>query len=192
MWSTARRATSRIILGVILAVGALWWSVSPVAAELTGNCEGSGAFSQGTDADGPLTVDARTVGTETVVIPRKDSVQWAGSVTSPPGAYAGFVAIDLPPPFGEVNVDSWSGTTQATENTGVKDYDVPKLVPAGATFRVVGEHHDQATQCAGFVNVKLEGGAFKSPVTPVALLLTAFAGVGFGLAIQPLFRKGPR
>lgn len=179
----------RLAAALLLAAIGLVATAAPTGADLEGDCEASGAFAAGTKSGGPFTVDARSVGTETVVVPRSDSVSWTGSVPSSPGAYSGSIGVDLPPPFGQVTIDSWEGTTDATENSGVEEYDLPDLVPAGVTFRVSGEHVDQARECSGFVNVEVEGGAFDSPVGPIVLLLTVGAGAGFFLAIRPLFQR---
>lgn len=181
--------TRRLGFALVIASVVLVATPGTAGAELTGGCEARGDFAQGTGADGPFTVDARAVGSATVVVPRDDSVAWSGSVSSPPGAYSGSIAVDLPPPFGQVTIDSWEGSSEATENSGVEEYELPKLVPSGVSFRVSGEHVDQATECQGFVNVQIEGGPFDSPVTPVALLATMGAGYAFYVAIRPLFQR---
>ena len=187
------RRNTRVLLVLVLSIlgAACWVMVAPPAqAELNGPCQATGAFAQGTDGAGPFTVDVAAVGTQTVTVPRQDSVSWTGSVPAAPGAYSGQVAVELPPPFGDVTIDSWEGTTDATSNQGVEDYDLPALVPSGVEFRVVGEHTDAAQSCDGFVNVVIDGGPFTKPVLPaVSLVLTLLAAAGFAAAIWPIFRR---
>ena len=49
--------------------------------------------------------------TGTVEVRRTDDVDWKGSITGPTGdnAYSGSIKVDLPPPFGSLSIDSWSG-----------------------------------------------------------------------------------
>jgi hypothetical protein len=177
------------VIATLVLVG-LGSATGVAGAELEGGCEGSGEFRRGTEANGPFTVDVRSVGDATVVVPRSDSVSWAGSVEEPPGDYAGAIAVDLPPPFGQVTIDSWEGSTQETANQGVEEYDLPDLVPSGISFQVVGEHLDDATTCSGYVNVQIEGGPLDSPLLLVVLVvLTAGTGVGLWMALRPLFRR---
>lgn len=184
------RGSLLLVVGLALAAVASLVVAAPAGAEMDGPCQATGAFAQGTDGVGPFSVDVAAVGTQTVTVPRQDSVSWTGSVPAAPGAYSGHVAVELPPPFGDVTIDSWEGTTEATSNQGVEDYDLPALAPSGVKFRVVGEHTDAAQSCNGFVNVVIEGGPLKSPALPAAaLVLTLLAGVGFAAAIWPIFRR---
>ena len=180
-------------LGVGMMVGAFTLlSPAPAAhAGLDGQCEGSGAFVAGTKVAGPFTVDAKTIGSQTVVIARKDTVNWSGSVDVPvmPRKYSGSIKVKLPPPFGEVAIHSWSGTGDRVANNGVEEYNLPSLVPAGVTFTVSGNHVEASASCSGTVKVKIEGGVFDSPVAPISLGLTAATGLGFLAAIRPMFRK---
>lgn len=163
----------------------------PAAAELTGDCTASGSFVEGTEADGPFTVDATEIGTTVVVVPRSDTVNWQGAVIGPSGEreISGFVAVDLPWPFGGWTIDSWDGTTAATESSGSEEYDLGSLVPAGVEIRVYGEHNDQGASCSGEVFVEIEGGPFDSPVTYAALTLTVVSAVGLAFAMRPRFTR---
>jgi hypothetical protein len=154
--------------------------------ESDNGCQGSGTFRE----DG-LTVDAESIGDEVVKIPREDTVDWQGSVDAPPGAYSGTIAIDLPPPFGEAEIDSWSGESDNTANAGERDYDLPSVVPAGVEFQVVGSHTDENGSCSGFVNLEIKGGPFDSPLAPASLVGTVAAGVGLAFTVRPLFRGVP-
>src|SRR5205085_6383822 len=97
-------------------------------------CSGNGAFSKL-----GKTYHASDSGTDD--IERVDDVQWDGTITGVPAgqqSYSGHIQVDLPPPFGKVSVDSWSGTTDSTGNNGHKHYDIPGFVPANVTFTVSG------------------------------------------------------
>lgn len=151
--------------------------------EGTNGCQATGSWR----AAG-LVVDAATA-SGVIEIPRKDTVDWQGSVVAPPGAYRGSVWVELPPPFGHVEVDSWSGDSQTTSNSGAHEYDLPSLVPAGVEFTVGGEHADENGTCSGSVTVQVKGGAFDSPLTAVSVVGTAASGVGLVAMLRPLFRR---
>jgi hypothetical protein len=161
----------------------LAWA-TPTTAELSGT---NGCQASGTWVEGGFTVDATT--TEVIIVPRADTVQWQGSVAAPPGPYTGSVWVELPPPFGRVEIDSWSGDSQTTSNSGAHEYELPSLVPAGVDIVVGGEHNDQNGTCSGSVTVQIDGGPFSSPLTAVSLAVTAAAGVGMAALLRPLFRR---
>jgi hypothetical protein len=154
--------------------------------ETDNGCAGSGIF-----RDGGFAVDAENIGDELVEIPRSDTVDWQGSVTAPPGVYSGKIGLDLPPPFGEVPIDSWDGDSQNTANGGARDYDLPSLVPAGVEFRVVGSHTDENGSCSGYVNLEIKGGPFDSPLVYISLAGTVITGVGATMLLRPMFKGGP-
>jgi hypothetical protein len=126
-----------------------------------------------------------------VTIPRKDAVEWQGSVAAPPGVYSGTISIDMPPPFGDVEIDSWDGETDNTSNAGVKDYDLTSWVPADVEFKLVGSHTDENGSCTGYVNLKVDGGPFDSPVAPISLAGTVLTGAGLAATLRPLFGRLP-
>ncbi len=161
-------------------------------ADINGTCEGSAQFLKGTENSGPFEIVAKTIGSKTVVIPRSDTVNWKGSVAGPPGEYSGSVKLDLPMFLPDITIDTWDGKSDTTSNTGNKDYDIPGIVPGGVTFQVKGEHSDANGTCTGFVNVKVEGGAFGSLFTYVSLGLTVVSGFGLLMAVRPLLRLGIR
>jgi hypothetical protein len=167
--------------GVLLFAG----SASLAGAEISGT---NGCQASATWREAGLTVDAATA-TGVITIPRSDIVDWQASVTAPPGAYDGSVWIELPPPFGRVEVDSWSGDSQTTANSGSHEYDLPSLVPGGVEIVVAGEHTDANGSCSGSVTVQIDGGPFSSPLTAVSLLGTAVTGAGMAALLRPLFRK---
>ncbi len=154
-------------------------------AEISGTdgCQASGTWSEG-----GFTVDAATV-EGVVTIPRSDTVAWQGSVAAPPGPYSGSVWVELPPPFGRAEIDSWSGESDQTSNSGVHEYDLPSLVPAGVEFTVGGKHTDANGSCTGSVEMEIDGGPFSSPLTAVSLAGTALTGLGMAAMLRPMFRR---
>jgi hypothetical protein len=179
----ARLVTPVAAMGLVLVA-----SGGKAAAHLesTNGCQGSGVF-----RENGLSVDAEAIGDEVVVVPRSDTVDWQGSVTAPPGVYSGEIGVDLPPPFGEVQVDTWDGESDSTANAGAKDYDFPSLVPAGVEFRVVGSHTDENGSCSGYVNLEIDGGPFDSALTPISLAGTVVVGAGLVFTVLPLFKGSP-
>jgi hypothetical protein len=165
----------------------------PAASEIDGACQASGSFEEGTEADGPFTVDAADVGAdEVVVVPLADTVDWEASVEGDGSErdISGFVAVDLPPPFGSWTIDSWDSTSSTYENSGSEEYDLPSAMPRGVEFRVYGEHReDGEVVCSGEVWAEVEGDPFDTPLTPVSLGLTVAAGAGFVLAGRPRFGR---
>ena len=161
-----------VLFGSTLFVG----SLQTASAELSGDCQASGDWQFS-----GLSVDASETGV--VTIPRKDTVDWQGSVGGPPGAYAGSIWLELPPPFGKVEIDSWDGNSTNSENSGSKEYNIPKLVPAGVEIKVAGEHKDDNGLCSGSVRLQIKGGSFDSPVIWGALVLTALAGGPLALVV---------
>ena len=122
-------ATRWVVVGALF--GLLVVGGAPAAtAELEGTngCQASGAF-----REGGFTVDARAVGDALVVVPRSDTVDWQGSVAAPPGAYSGSISVELPKPFGTLEIDSWAGNSQTMSNAGTHEYDLPSLVPASSS-----------------------------------------------------------
>ena len=175
----------------LLGAGALVSPASVAHASLSGPCEATGTFQTGTKSDGSFTVNAKSLGSATVVIPREDTVNWTGAVDVPAQSrsYSGSITVKLPPGFGSVTIDSWNSTSDNVANDGVEEYQLPSLVPAGVTFVVSGQHQEPGATCAGTVHVKIEGGAFDSPLAPVSLVLTGLSGAGFVAVIRPMFRR---
>lgn len=174
------RSVSAVVLFGALFVG----SQQSASAQLDGACSATGSW-QGTD----LIVDAQTIGDDVVIVPRSDTVDWTGSVSGAPGEYEGSVIVVLPPPFGSIEIDSWSGDSQTTANSGMEEYDLPSLVPAGVEFRVEGTHTDANGTCSGYVLLEVDGGPFDSPLTYVSLFGTIVSGGGAFMLLRPMFRK---
>jgi hypothetical protein len=179
----ARWVTPAVAMGLVLVASA---GKAAAHLETTDGCQASGLF-----RDNGLTVDAEGIGDDVVEVPRSDTVDWQASVAAPPGVYSGTISVDLPPPFSELKIDSWDGQSDNTANAGSKDYDFPSLVPAGVEFRVVGSHTDENGSCSGYVNLKIEGGAFDSALTPISLAGTVLVGAGLVFTVRPLFKGSP-
>ncbi len=172
---------------VTMALLGLVPGAAPVGAEIEGD-QGCQATVWFRDAD--VVVDAASVGADEVVtVRRSDTVDWQASVDAPPGDYEGSVWVDLPPPLGRVEIDSWSGSSETMSNTGTEEYDLPKAVPAGVQFTVSGEHRDDQGTCTGTVTLAIDGSPWSSPVTWAGLGATAAAGVGLVAAMRPVFTR---
>ncbi|MDO8389617.1 MAG: hypothetical protein Q7V57_03935 [Actinomycetota bacterium] len=156
----------------------MFGTANTASAQIDGECSASGAWQ-----DNGLKVDAQTVGDDVITIPRTDTVNWEGSVSSPPGEYSGSIWLELPPPFGKLKIDDWSGNGDSTSNSGSKEYDIPKLVPAGVEFEVAGEHFADNGDCTGYVKLVIDGGLFDSFVSIIFFVLTALFGVLFALVV---------
>ncbi|MDO8362833.1 MAG: hypothetical protein Q7V88_08045 [Actinomycetota bacterium] len=176
---TIRWAATGLLFGMLVA-----GSGRAANAELSGACQASGTW-----RTAGISVDAAAIGTEVVTIPRSDTVDWQGSVSGPPGVHHGSIWVELPPPFGSVEIDSWGGQGVTTSNSGAEEYDLPKIVPAGVEFQVVGEHVDANGTCSGSVRLRVSGGAFDSPLVYVSLLGTVGTGAGAALMLRPMFRR---
>jgi hypothetical protein len=173
----------RTALAAVLFGGVALAAPSPARAELEGGCSASGQW-----REAGLSVDAEAVGDDVVTIPRSDTVDWQGSFTGPPGEHSGSIWLELPPPFGKVEIDNWGGEGETTSNSGSEEYDLPKFVPAGVEFRVAGEHKDENGTCTGHVNMKIKGGITDSPIFYAFAVLTIVFGALLGFALIPVFQ----
>lgn len=172
-------------LGVVALGFVIGGSASHASADVPG---GSGCQGSATWLEDGLTVVAETDGGP-YTIPRSDTVSWEGSVAAAPGVYSGSITVDLPPPFGEVEIDNWAGDSQTTSNSGTHEYDFPSLVPAGVEFKVSGVHNDENGGCSGSITFEIDGGPFDSPIAPISLGGTAVFALLTALALKPLFKK---
>lgn len=171
-----------------LAVALLLLVGAPVVhAEIDGTnaCEAAGTW-----REGGFSVDAAAT-TGVVVIPRSDMVEWTGSVPLAPGQYRGSIWVELPPPFGSVEIDTWEGDSQSTSNNGTHEYDLPALVPAGIEFVVSGQHVDENGRCDGSVTVEIDGGRLGAPLAAISLAGTAITAAAMAALLRPMFRKAP-
>ncbi len=171
------------VVGLVGAI-ALVSDAAPASAQLEGPCTATGQWEK-TD----LFVDAEAVGNEVVEIPRKDKVDWTGSIAAAPGDGGGSIWLELPPPFGTLEIDSWTTTGTNNSNFGTNDYDLPKFVPANVEFTVAGEHTDTVNgTCSGSVTIKIKGGITDSPVFYAAAVATIAFGALLGFSLVPVFQ----
>jgi hypothetical protein len=186
------------LAGVALLLTVLGLLVArPAVADITeppGVCVGTASFQTGTEADGPFTVSSKELtSSDVVTVPLSDTVAWTGElvgVTPASRPVKGFVAVDLPWPFGTYTVDSWGSTSDKVASSGIHEYDLPSAIPRGVTFTVRGEHWENgALFCKGTAKVQVEGGAFDTPATFVSVGLLALSGVGLFFAGRPSFRR---
>jgi hypothetical protein len=171
----------RVLLGfaaLALAGMFLLMDASPSGATVTPSdkCIGNGQF-----VKLGKTYHASDTGVDEVK--RVDDVNWDGEIVVPAEnvAYSGEIKVSLPPPFGEVTVDSWKGTSDSTKNSGKKHYDLPGFVPGNVEFEVSGFHTQNGVTCTGAVKVKIEGSGF-GPFSIAMLILTLLSGAGLVLA----------
>lgn len=169
----------RVLLGCV-ALGIAGFFViagsAPAGATVSPACSGTGDF----EASGHHYTAADSGVDE---IPRKDDVDWEGQITGVSGEqpYSGHISLELPPPFGSVDIDSWSGTSDATSNSGTKHYDIPGFVPANVEFEVSGAHTQGSVSCSGSVKVKIEGGSVNA-FSIGSLVGTVLTGAGLVFA----------
>jgi hypothetical protein len=118
------------------------------------------------------------------VVPLEDDVHWAGAINvpKPESAYSGHIEVQLPFPLPSLRIDSWSGSSDSTGNSGDKHYKLPSSVPRGVEFEVTGAHSQGGVNCTGTVKVKVAGGAFDSPAAPASLIGTVVTGGVLALA----------
>lgn len=158
---------ARLFGFMVVTTIAVFALVTPAGATLTGPCEGTGTI-EGT------TYNPRNL-PGVVELPEEADVAYAGSITAGAGerSHHGFVAVDLPLPFGSWTVADWgTDKTVETSDSGTHHYSAPAVVPRGVEVEVFGEHVDTAGTCVGSARVKLRGGPLDSP------LPTAVAGAG--------------
>ncbi|MEY2453241.1 MAG: hypothetical protein QOD92_2815, partial [Acidimicrobiaceae bacterium] len=125
--------------------------------------------------------------TGVIEVPAKDEVSWQGALPAAPAApeaYNGKIEIPLPPPFGPLKIDSWSGTSDSQGNSGVKKYDLPSYVPKNVELEVQGQHTSASGTCKGHVKIKVKGSSV-GPVSLASVALTVATGAGLVLAGRP-------
>jgi hypothetical protein len=171
----------RVLLGVAavgIACAFLFVPATPAGATVTPSdkCIGNGQF-----VKLGKTYHASDTGVDE--IKRVDDVNWDGEIVVPAteAPYSGNIKVSLPPPFGEVTIDSWKGSSDSTKNSNVKHYDIPGFVPANVEFEVSGFHNQNGVNCVGAVKLKIEGSGF-GPFSIGTLILTLLSGAGLVLA----------
>jgi len=157
-------------------------------ATVTGPCDGTAEW-QGVEP--PLTVTAsRLAPGQVVEIPLEGSVVWTGTIDIAPPAESrdasGHVEVKLPPPFGLVQVGTWSTSGTLVENSGKYTYDFPAIL-SGFEVTVVGKHWEGTLipsgdpTCSGEVTLTLQG---TNPIGFVAGGLSLVSIMGAYLAIR--------
>lgn len=177
-----RSARLLLIVGGVLTL--LLVAATPATATITphlGDCTGNGTFSPG---------GFRDASSESITIPAKSTVNWAGAVikTVPadaPRTVTGEVRLELP--FTSVVLGEWNTTGTDTGNSGFYDYDVPGLL-AGFDVTFSGEHFEpEGLWCSGKVTIQVEG---SNPLALPAVGLTIISVVGVALSIRPKSTPG--
>jgi hypothetical protein len=173
-------------------IAALILGAAPAAATVTGPCDGSAEWQ---DVDPALEVVAGDVEAgEVVIIPLDATVRWMGAVDIPeppsPRDTSGTVEVELPFPFGFVQVGTWSTSGTQIDNSGTYTYDFPAIL-SGFEVTVQGKHWEGTLTrsgdptCSGTVTLALEG---TNPIGFIAGGLTLVSIMGAYLAIRV---KGP-
>ena len=177
---------SRWLAAAALAtVSVLAVAPQPAAADIVdpaGSCTGTAAWSTGgfTENSGELVRD------DVVVVPRKDQVQWTGTVVGPTAGaerqVSGRVYVALFPPLSGITVGTWGPTGTEVEKAGTYSYDLPSYVPAEVEFDLWASHSEGGQRhCTGAVGLVIEGGPFDSPLIWVALAGLLIFGILLGL-----------
>jgi hypothetical protein len=180
------------LVGVAAGVGAWRSSVQgPLPASLEGPCLVRASLSPG-----DVVVDPSVSG-GVYEIPPAALIEYSAvlSDVTDPGRrqLEGRVGLDLPPPFGLVNVASWSEAGSNRSEQGTYRYNLPaRWAPTGVTLRVQAEHAEPGRRCTGALTVRLAGSAFGSLLRPVAVvLLVGSAWLLARAGIAPTHRHDP-
>ncbi|MFN0027317.1 MAG: hypothetical protein ACKV2O_09090 [Acidimicrobiales bacterium] len=171
--STAWGLTVLLVALVGVAVGVGSWRSSregPLPASLEGPCQVQARLSPS-----GVVVDPSVSG-GVYEVPPTALIEYTAVLSDlqDPGSrlLQGQVGLDLPPPFGLVNVARWSEPGSSRGEDGTYRYNLPRRwAPTGVTLRVQAEHTEPALRCAGALTVRLTGPAFGSFLRPVALVL---------------------
>ena len=174
----------------LLLVGLLAAPASADVVKPAGACVGSGTWEKGGFAERSTDHSSG----DTIKVPRKDTVKWAGNEkgfalgsTGPRRDIDGKVRLKLP--VGTVTIDSWSGSSVRYANEGEHDYDLPSVL-TGIKMKLSGFHKDAGkVTCAGSVYVQIKGSAASNPLLWVSLGGLVLTGFGLFFAGRPTFRK---
>jgi hypothetical protein len=182
-----------LALGAAFAVAFVLVTPEIAAADVVtppGACVGTGTWEKAGFTE--RSFDHST--SDTITVPRADTVRWAGSVRGfRLGAFGARRKIDgavqLQLPIGTANIDTWGGSSRRYANTGEHKYDLPSVL-IGVKMKLKGFHKDNGkTTCSGSVYVKVQGSATKNPLAWAALGgLVLFGGLLL-FAGRPVFKK---
>ncbi|GMQ92882.1 MAG: hypothetical protein BMS9Abin12_0359 [Acidimicrobiia bacterium] len=167
-----RKAASLVLLGTITAFWVVGLAAPANAEVFQGKCTGSAAFTDNT------TVTESTPLSKVVVVPEKDTVQWAGNINlpAPPNEVPFFGAVSVRLPRFNWAVADWDGDTVEVSDSGAYTYEVPGFVPRGVQLEVTASHTQLGQTCVVAVTMKLAG----SP--GAAAIISAIGALVFGVA----------
>lgn len=177
------------------ALLAAFLAAGPAGADAVsppGSCVGSGRWERG----GFTETSTQHQESDVIKVPRADTVMWAGNEQGfalgsqgPRRQINGEVDLTLPPPFGQVKIESWGGSSVRYANTGEHAYDLPGVL-VGVKLQLSGFHQDGGrTTCSGSVFVEVTGSALSNPLTYGGLGLLVVSGGMLFFAGRPVFRK---
>ena len=171
---------ARVFVGSVVALVGVVGFPEGAGAELNGPCRAVGVISPGDvrinpkRGDGPFTV------------PLEGEVAWVGQVgdgeETEPRAHNGGIEVHAPPGYDQLlgsllEFRDWSDEDAVTtRERGTDAYTLPSATPRGTDIEVSGFHDDPAGDCDGSVIVQVEGSAFDTPLTWVAIGGTVVTG----------------
>jgi hypothetical protein len=184
---------ARIIATTALAAGGTVLAATPASADMVtppGSCVGLGQWQAG----GFTEVSTQHVPSDVIDVPLKDTIKYAGSengaklsTKGPRREIEGAVRIDMP--YGNVEIDSWGGSSTRYANTGTHAYDFPKIL-GGVKVKLSGYHKDAGTlTCSGSVYLRLAGGGFDNPLEWASLAGLVLTGGTLLWAGRPVARN---
>ena len=178
-----RRFAMMFAAASLIGFGLLVFS-SPAGADIVtppGACVGTGTWLE----SGLNESSTAHVPSDTVKIPAKDTVRYAGNIAGAPAVgperpISGFVKVGLP--IGSLTIDSWGGKSTKYANSGEKKYNIPSVFK-GIKLKLSGEHRDNGNlTCSGEVNVEIEGSGMSSPLGIASIALFILSGGALVLA----------
>lgn len=185
------RWVARLIAGAAVGVGSVLAMAGPAAASFSTNtigCAGSATI-QGTGSDAGKTVTINATDSKATLL-REGEANWQGSITTTTHNHSGKVYIDLG--WFDVTAGSWGPSKNASNQnskSGVtKLPSALKWVPPG-DYRIAGHHTGDEGECAGSIDIRLNGSIVGNPVGIAAIIGTVLTAGGVGYAA---FARGGR
>ena len=167
-----------LVLGGLVAVGALVVGAAPAGATINQNSLGCQGFAEITPKHGaPITINANQ---SQAHVPRSAAapVTYSGSVTTLTHNHHGYVAVTVGP-F-KIHFYSWSSANRSnkTSDSGTRKYPSELAdVPPGK-YKVTGGHFSPEGACTGEMTIIVDGSPLSNPVGIGALVGTVvFAGL---------------
>lgn len=172
---------------VLLAGAAVLWIVALASPAFgvteSGQCTGTGAFSNGTIVSSEQPIDVISV------VPAEGSVEYGGStgMPKPENAVPFNGSVDVALPFGGITIVTWSGETELNEAAGTYEYEVPAMVPRGSgALQVTARHVQEGQTCVATVQMAIEG----SPGAAAAVGAVGTVIFGAGVVGAGFKKKG--